>query len=244
MKILNSKFKIFTLLAIGYWLLAISANAQSAPPLASLAESGPQFLASWKADSYVPSWYGGKTLPSAGSNIRVSFELIDNNKIADLSRIVVRWYVDDDLISNEDEGLGIKSVKIRAPIATGDDIKVRIAVVGYKDIAELNKIVNIPVGEPEAIIDFPRYNNSAVNRSGNIFRAMPFFFNLKNSNGLSVNWLANDRNAKESGKDPWRLDLTVDDQTPSGFEISLEATIQNVSNQLDYANKILKLKVK
>lgn len=207
------------------------------------AQSAPQFLTSWKADSYIPSWYGGKILPSAGSVVRVNFELIDNDKIVDLSNVLVRWYFDDDLISNEDEGLGIKSVKIRALSATGDDMKIRIVIIDYKGITELNKIINIPIGEPEVVIDFPRYN-PAIGRSGNIFRALPFFFNLKDLNKLSVKWLANGRNAKESGKDPWQLDLNVDDQTPPGFEINLEAAVENISNQLDFANKILKLTVK
>lgn len=232
----NLKFKNFIfLLSVFYFLFSVfPADAQSSPI---------QFLTSWKADSYVPSWYGGKILPSLGSNIMVNFELTDNGKIVDLSQVVVRWYVDDNLMSNEDEGLGIKSLKIRAPQATGDDIKVRIAVVGYKDISELNKIVSIPVSEPEAVIDFPHYNLT-INRNGNIFRALPFFFNLKDLNKLSVEWLANGRNAKESGKDPWQLDLSIDSQTPSGFEINLEAIIQNILNPLDYANKILKLTVK
>ncbi len=230
------KLKVFVFLfSVFYFLFFVfSADAQSSPI---------QFLTSWKADSYAPSWYGGKILPSLGSNIRVNFELMDNGKIVDLSGVVVRWYVDDDLMSNEDEGLGIKSLKIMAPQATGDDIKVRIAVVCYKDIAELNKIVNIPVSEPEAVIDFPYYN-LAINRSGNIFRALPFFFNVKDLSKFSVNWLANDRNAQESGKNPWQLDLSIDSQTPSEFEINLEAIIQNTLNPLDYANKILKLTVR
>ncbi|MCL5004571.1 MAG: hypothetical protein M1170_01335, partial [Patescibacteria group bacterium] len=64
------------------------------------AQSGYEFLTTWKADGFVPAWYEGKILPSRGSRVSVSFELLKNGKISDLSNVVVRWYVNDNLVKN------------------------------------------------------------------------------------------------------------------------------------------------
>ena len=51
------------------------------------AQNAPQFMVSWQADSYAPSWYQGKIFPVHGSRIKIGFELTDNGKIIDLSKI-------------------------------------------------------------------------------------------------------------------------------------------------------------
>ena len=94
--------------------------------------AAPQFWFSWQAGNYAPSWYQGKVLPIVGSPITVNFELIDNGQIADISQNKIRWYVNDRLIINETNGLGIQSARFRIPDYAVNAVELRVSVVGYQ----------------------------------------------------------------------------------------------------------------
>lgn len=209
-------------------------------PLSSFGAS-PQFMASWRADSYVPNWYQGKIFPTRGSLINVSFEIINNDKIVDVSRNKIRWYINDKLIKNEDNGLGIKSLKFINNNPPGGDIEIKIAVVDYGP-EPLYKIIRIPVVAPEAVIDAP-YAERKINSGKNLFRVFPFFFNIKNVNELSSEWQANGQTA-EAGANPQELNLNIDSQTPSGVAIDVKTIIKNIADQFEFASKNIKLEVK
>jgi len=226
MKKYNPKLKIFTFLLSTFYLLlaTISASAQATP----------QFLVSWQAESYVPSWYQGKVLATKGSAIKVSFELIDNGKIADLSKKKVRWYINDKLVQNENKGLGLKSYSFIADDYPGQDTEIRITIVDYKDEV-LDKIIVIPIVSSEAVIDAP-YTNREIKSGRNSFFAYPFFFNIKDLNKLSFEWLV-DNQAAEAGDNSAILDLNVDSLAPKGFEINVKLTIKNLLDELSFASK-------
>ena len=119
--------------------------------LVTPAQAAPQFLASWKADSYVPSWYQGKILPSRGTPVTVSFEVINSGQKADLSGTAVRWYINNKLVKNETNGFGIQSISFNIPDYGGQETEVRIAIPNYRG-SELNHILRIPVKNPEAVL--------------------------------------------------------------------------------------------
>ncbi|MEK7555556.1 MAG: hypothetical protein AAB516_01920 [Patescibacteria group bacterium] len=203
--------------------------------------ASPQFLTSWQSNSYVPSWYQGKIFPTRGSLINVSFEIINNDKIADISKNKIRWYINDKLIKNENNGLGIRSLKFINDDFPGGEISVKIAVVDYA-AEPLYKIIRIPVVSPEAVIDAP-YAERKINTGKNLFRVFPFFFNIKNLNSLSFEWQANEQTS-EAAENPQELNLNIDLQTPSRTVINIAAIIKNISNQLEFASKNIKLEVK
>ena len=234
MKNFNQKLKIPVLLfAICYLLFAIFyfAGAQTAP----------QFLVSWQADSYVPSWYQGKIFPTNGSKIGVNFELLENGKIVNLSKIKVRWYINDKLIRNESNGLGIKSLSFTTSDYPGYETEVRITLPDYKGNV-LDEIIRIPVVSAEATIDSP-YSDNQVYIGGSSFLAHPFFFNIKKLNELSFEWFVDGRLAKE-GERMDKLDLNIDPFTPSGWEINVQPIIKNLLNQMEFAGKNIKLRTK
>ena len=73
-----SKFKIsIFIISTFYFLLSTFYFADAASP---------QFLVNWQSKNFSPSWYQGKIFPTKDSTVEVSFELMDNNKIADLSK--------------------------------------------------------------------------------------------------------------------------------------------------------------
>lgn len=234
MKNFNQKFKTPALLfAICYLFFAIFYFVD--------AQTAPQFLVSWQADSYAPSWYQGKIFPTHGSKIDINFELLESGKIINLSKTKVRWYINDNLIKNEKNGLGIKFLSFVANDYPGQETEIRITLPDYKG-ETLDEIVRIPIVSPEATIDSP-YSDNRVYIGGSSFLAHPFFFNIKKLNELSFEWSVDGRPAKSGEKDD-KLDLNVDPLTPSGWEINVQATIKNLLNQMEFAGKNIKLRIR
>ncbi|MEK7481854.1 MAG: hypothetical protein AAB607_00600 [Patescibacteria group bacterium] len=205
------------------------------------AQTPPQFMVSWQANSYAPSWYSGKILPTRGSLIKISFELVDNGKIADLSKKKVRWYVNDKLVQNESKGLGLKFYSFIADDYPGQETEIRITIVDYKDEI-LDKIVRIPIVFAEAAIDSP-YPNAEINTGKNSFLVYPFFFNIRDLNNISFEWLVDNQPA-ESGENSQSLELNIESAAPSGFEIDIKATIRNLLDEMEFASENIKLVIK
>jgi len=232
----NSKFKTSILIiSIFYFLFSIFCVAD--------AQASPQFLVSWRAQNYAPSWYPGKILPANKTPIEISFELIDNGKLADLSKTKVRWYINDNLIKNENDGLGIKKIKFNIPDYAGNETEVRIIVVDYLGGEQIDKIIAIPTVSPETVIEAP-YLNGEIGVGTSNFRALPFFFNITNLNNLSVEWSANEQKSEGFFDNPWLLNLNIDSKTPLGTEIRLSALVKNPSKELEFASKNINLVIK
>ncbi len=233
MTIKNSKIFI-AIFSIFYFLLSIFYLVE--------AQSSPQFLITLQGQNYAPGWYQGKVLPINKTLIETVFELVDNGKLADISKTKVRWYVNDKLAKNENNGLGIKSLRIATPDYAGGELKIRIVIVDYRG-SMLDKTIIIPVVGPEVVIDAP-YADKKISAGHSIFQLSPFFFNLKSMNNLSVEWSANGEKSQGSFNNPWSLDLNIDSQTPSGFVINLQAAVKSVLDELEFATGNLQLQVK
>lgn len=202
----------------------------------------PQFLISWQAENYAPSWYSGKILPTKDTSVEISFELIDKGKLANLSKTKVRWYVNDELVKNEKNGLGIKSLKIITPNYSGQETEIRISVVDYLGGETLDRIIKIPVVGPEVLIDSP-YPDKKISAGLSIFQAIPFFFNIKNLNSLSVEWSVNEQKPAGLFFNPWLLNLNIGPETPIGTEIKLSVLVKNILKELEFASKKLQVYV-
>lgn len=230
LKIFRFKF-IFSLslFLISYFLLLITANAQTT--------SAPQFMVSWQSNSYAPSWYRGKIFPTTGSRVTVKFELVDNGKIADLSKTPVRWYVNNDLKLNETNGLGIKSYSYVTGDYVGNDINVRISIPNYNGNA-LDDVVTIPIAIPEVVINAPFADKIIAPGKINL-EAIPFFFNINSISDLLFNWNANGQPTGETSNP--LLNLNIDPATPQGTIIGLNIVVKNIANELESAAKNLQL---
>src|SRR3989304_3003224 len=84
----------------------------------------------WGALSYVPPTYKGRVLPTAGTPIVAALELLDGEKIINLSSAPISWLLDGKLI---DSGVGKKTVSFKAAAGRiGGTHNVR-AVIQYKN---------------------------------------------------------------------------------------------------------------
>ena len=228
----------FALSVISYLLFVVSVNAQTAP----------EFMVSWQTQNYVPVWYVGKIFPTNGARISVRFDLIDNGRVADLLSPTcekmndnkahpcrVRWYVNDDLRINEDNGFGIKTFSFaNTSVYDGNDIEVHISIPNYHG-QSLDKIILIPVKSPELTIEVPNYDQRVGKESK--FIAWPFFFN--SIAGLSFQWLMD---GAEVGDNSPFLNLSIDSATLPTTKINLEVQVQNAN--LETARKSVKLEAK
>ncbi len=227
----NPKFLI--LLSAFYFLLSGSVFAQTAAP---------QFLVSWQAQSYAPGWYQGKIFPTKGTPVTINFELIDKGKIVDLSKTAVRWYINDELVKNEDNGLGIKSLRFNMSDYAGQETEIRIAIPDYKG-SQLDSITRVPSKAPEVVIK-NAYLGQRIQVGDNSFEAAPYFFNVNSLNNLSFDWLANGEKTNNYADTPWSLKLNIDSQAPLGYEINLRAVVSNLLNQLEFASRDLQLTIR
>ncbi len=209
----------------------------------SNAQTLPQFLVSWQAQNYAPNWYQGKILPVNGTSVEVNFELIDNGKPADLSEVKVRWYINDNLVRNENDGLGIKNLKFINSDYGGGEIEIRIVAVDYLGGDLIDKIIRIPTAAPETIINAP-YPDNLIGVGKSIIQAIPFFFNIRDIDSLSIEWSVNGQKSTGAAANPFLLSLNIGSETPQGIEINVSALVKNIFNNMEFANKTIQLRVK
>ncbi len=230
------KFLLCTFLISALYILSSVLSSVSA-------QTSIQFLTSWQAQNYAPSWYRGKIFATRGVPVEINFELIDKGKIVDLSKTIVRWYVNDKLVANEDNGLGLKILKIIVPDYAGRETNIRIAIIDYLGGDTLYKNIAIPIVAPEAVIDAP-YADRKIGFGQSVFTATPFFFNVKSLDNLSIDWFTPEQNAGGQSGNSWSLNLNIEPATPSGSIINLSVTVRSVLTDLESAAKNIQLQIK
>ncbi len=223
------KIKLLTSLIIGLTAMvffAVSSKAQT---------SKPQFLITWKADSYAPADFQGKILPTAGSLITTSFELIDQGKPADLSQEMVYWYVNNDFLRG---GNGLQSIRFQAPQAAGGAIDLRVEIPNYKPGAQL-KTIEIPVASPKAVIEVP-FPNGEFSASQLELTGQAYFFNVRSLSRLNFSWNINGQ-TPTGAENPATLKVNIGQDVPVGYPVNIVFTAQNPDSVLEKASKNISL---
>ncbi|MBU6500455.1 MAG: hypothetical protein KGJ89_01325 [Patescibacteria group bacterium] len=197
-------------------------------------QSTPQFLVTWRANSYVPADYRGKIMPTTNSLINVSFELLVGGKPADISKQTVYWYLNDDLLAG---GAGMQSIGF-VPNGITDTASIRIQIPNYATNLLVDNI-DIPLVSPEAVIYSPYPNGSF---SGNSLQvsAIPYFFNTTTPSSLNYSWTVNDQSPTNL-EDPSKLTVNLNPSTPPGSEFDVGLSINGTRNSSEAAsaNEIL-----
>ncbi len=217
----------------------------------SSAQTQPQFMISWKAYNYAPSWYQGKNFLIYSTPVEIAFELLENDKIVNLSNYEIRWYINNSLFI---KGQGIQTILFSPKNQAGNNIEVWISIVNYNSIngtctscggKDLNKIIYIPVKNPEVIIDSPYLTGTVKIGGAYKIKALPFFFNVNSLKNLSFDWLVNNQTVfSGDGQSPDVLNLNVSTSTPSGLQIDVNVAVSNVLDTIESAAKKLKLTAK
>lgn len=202
------------------------------------AQQAPDFMLTWKANSFAPAGYHGKTLPTQGTLIEMSLELIDGGRLASLSPHQIRWYVNDKL---QRSGLGVKIFTFTAAASPGNDQNVRAVIMNYRG-RDLEKTIAIPVVNPEAVIEAP-YPDLLIQSGANAFKAVPYFFNIANINQLTFRWSANNKTSEGLQENPEILNLNVEGGR-IGDVVNIMVVVKNTLNELEFASQSLNVSVK
>jgi hypothetical protein len=194
----------------------------------SLAQNNIAFLVSWGADTYVPSDYQGKRLPTRNSRVEISFELIESGKIVDLSRNKVRWYVNSEQIASE---IGKKTLTYALDKRAGSAPSVKIEIPDYKGNT-IKHIFTLPLATPKVVIIS---NNKTL-------VGLPFFFNVSRQTELAWQWKINGESAQGQVTRPDIIEL--DFSQSSGLrEISVELITKNLANVFEVASNLIKFDI-
>lgn len=207
------------LIAIGIFLAG--ARAQTA---------NPQFMITWKSNTYVPVDFEGKILPTANSTITVSFELIDGGAPAELSNQTVYWYINNNFLQG---GKGLQHIEFRAPDTAGGVIDLRVEVPNYKQGPQL-KTVEIPTVAPKAVIEAP-FPNNEFSASPVQVAGLPYFFNVRDISPLNFGWSINGV-APSGTENPDTLTIRLNQDAPAGSSLGVAFTVRNKNNALEEAS--------
>lgn len=153
-------------------LFAISTAVIIFPAFALGAPTG---IITWKATTYSPKGFSGRSLPPAGAPIDAHVTLTDTGTIADLSEAMIRWYANGELLTS---GIGKTSFSFVAPGAGQDMVQIRVSLPDYA-ASPIDTFRDIPVVRPDIAIDRAR-----------LPELIPLFysFSITNPLSLSVTW--------------------------------------------------------
>ena len=187
--------------------------------------NAPQFLLTWKAtNSYIPSFYEGKALPSYGSDITAAIEVVlPNGTLQNLSNQPIIWYVDGTVVGG---GTGVQEVTF-PPFGTPPSIlSLTVSFPQYPGGVRETR-ANIPFVNPVAVIGAP-YPNQQFSTNPVSVTAYPFFFNTASPSNLSYSWAVNGQTGT-SAENPEVADVSLPQGTPSGTGIDISLTIQGTA---------------
>ncbi len=129
----------------------------------------------WRAHSYAPIAYAGKTLPSAGTTIDIAAALVEKNIAAAISPHEIQWYLNGTLSGR---GLGKLLFSFVAPQTGEDAIEIRAHIPKYRG-ESLDAFIIIPIVRPEVVI-----NNAKLPLLEPLF----YFFTVADPSSLAVQW--------------------------------------------------------
>lgn len=191
-------------------------------------------ILTWQAQSFVPADYQGKILATTGVGIKAGLEVVEENKIRDLSKINIRWYLDNKLLT---QGVGLKQINFRATAAPTYSHYLRAVV---RDEEEISGGVDIPIVSPKVIIKTPTPTANFIPLGKTILQAIPYFFNVATLKELVFNWTVNEKTIKGANV----LELELAPPVPQNSNLRIRVTAQNLNNQLEFGSKEINLNVK
>lgn len=187
-------------------------------------------IISWQAYNFVPYFFRGKILPTTGSSVYASVDLIQNNKLVNLSKSKIYWYLNNELISNS---VGAQKINFIAP---SSNVNLRVELPDFG----LLKTITIPVVKPKIVINAP-FPQKEIKTNYFELNAMPYFFNIPNNDldFLDVVWKINGRLQKPSAESLFKIKVNITDEFVK--DLIVEVSAQNTENPIEWAYKKVNL---
>lgn len=194
----------------------------------------------WEADTYVPPFYLGRSLPSAGASVRLMAipRFLKDGKPVPANQIRFTWMRNDGILVDQ-SGRGRTSAVVAAPyLYSADIISVQAETVDGTISGEAR--VRIPSVEPVISLygDHPVFGTMYFNALGGStpiaesemsFIAEPYFVpaNSARSSGLTYDWRVNNVSVAAGADRPNAL--TIDASNSSGYAF-IELVVEHLTN--------------
>ncbi len=185
---------------------------------------GQEFLFNWEGGSFVPGFYQGKIMPTDGSSLNMSFELIEGGRLLNVKNKLIEWHIDGKLFQ---KGVGLQKITANKFNVSRSNIFVRVLIKNIEG-GNLEKSFIIPKVIPKVIIE-RNFMNHTIPAGISIIKAWPLFFNIGNLSDLNFNWLSN--NIKHSGKDVKRPNILELDIPTNNSPTSVNLNINVINNK-------------
>jgi hypothetical protein len=185
----------------------------------------------WEADSYVPPFYKGRALPSAGSSVTlvaVPHLTRSNGSEVAPGDITYTWKKDGEELASA-SGRGKASVRIAGPLLYGSDV-VSVEAISSADELSGSATIRIADIEPELTLYevHPLYGTLYHNALGPTtfisevemsFAAIPYFASVRSpaDAGLEYLWKVNDQAIVPEASEPNAL--TINAEKSSGLAL-------------------------
>lgn len=194
-------------------------------PAASAQTTNPEFLLTWKASgSYVPATYPGKALPTFGSKVTASLELLSQGKVLNIKGQTIYWYLNGTLIGG---GVGAQQITFTPFGAPPSALSLEVDLPNYNGSLLVHKTTIFTV-KPRAIIYAP-YPYGTVSVNPISIRALPYFFNASSAAALSFTWTVNGQ-AGDNAANPDQAEINLPTNTPYGTTLALTLAIKNTAD--------------
>ncbi len=185
-------------------------------PVFAQTTTEPTATITWQANTYAPTWYAGKALPTKGSKINLALMLIDGGKVIDISSKKISWFVNDNLISS---GVGATTATFLTDTAIDKNYSVRALIQGY-NLKNVEGAVGIRTTNPKISL------RQAKNDTTYIFEAIPFFFNAQILSELNIRWAQNGETLEPQRQVPLGY-LELDQPTVGKHNISSQISLKS-----------------
>lgn len=221
--------KKITVLIIGGLLL---------PLAGATAQAVPEVIFTWQVNNFFPSDYPGKAWPTPNSNLTVSLEVIQNNKILDLAQEEFYWYLDNKLTYR---GFGLKTVNFKITNYEGRNHFVFV-MIKRTNGEQLESAVQVPIFKPRIILENDRRSLSWPAETTVQAMIIPYFFNIANLTELNFEWRVNNQ---QQNNNNYQL-LINTSRPPAAAEktqIFLEISVENKANPFEFLKEVFKITI-
>lgn len=217
---------IYKLLIPVILLLAMGLGGTGLPHKSAAQTAGPLPFITWQARSYAPPQYRGKAMPTAGSQITVNFNIVNQGKIADLSKQTINWYLSGNILGS---GKGMQTLTFLAPTDGSSAASLSIELPDYTSQL-LIYALDIPIVNPEAVIEAP-YVAGVFSGNSLQVRGTPYFFNVSSPLALNFAWSVNGE-TPQNAEDPSVLAVNIGSGARPGSSVDIGLTISSPSDIL------------
>jgi len=222
-KLILSSLIIITLIGIGVNIVQ--------------AENESDIILTWEADNFYPSDYQGKPKATPNSTINVSVLVIKNNQVVNTSNKNFVWLLDGKYL---DDGYGKNKINFRVNKNRGQNHSITVRIKDGEE--QLTKGINIPIKNPELIIDKKMPSNNISLGSQIKMKSTPYFFNIDSFNNIKFYWeiISNQKINKFDNI----VNLNIgNSKSLLGKKILVQAWAVNKKNQAEFVKSYLNLKI-